>query len=73
MGVTQRLIATVVGVVLAFSGIGCVSTDATAPSGDARHVAKGCFNVRDVLSFEALHDKYVYVRCRRGKHYLLTM
>ena len=32
-----------------------------------------CFNVRDVRSFDAIHDRYVYVRCRRGKHYLLTM
>jgi len=33
----------------------------------------GGFNVRDVRSFDAIHDRYVYVRCRRGKHYLLTM
>ena len=32
-----------------------------------------CFNVRDVRSFDAIHDRYVYVRCRRGKHYLLAM
>jgi len=62
-----------IGVVLALSGFGCASTDANAPSEDAPPAADACFNVRDVLSFEALHDKYVYVRCRRGKHYLLTM
>ena len=33
----------------------------------------GGFNVRDVRSFDAIHDRYAYVRCRRGKHYLLTM
>ena len=33
----------------------------------------GGFNVRDVRSLDAIHDRYVYVQCRRGKHYLLTM
>jgi hypothetical protein len=34
---------------------------------------KTCFNVRDTRSYTALHDRYVYVKCVRKKHYLLTI
>jgi hypothetical protein len=59
--------------VLSLNGFGCASTDPTASGDGQPSAAKACFNVRDVLSFDALHDKFVYVRCRRGLHFLLTM
>lgn len=34
---------------------------------------KTCFNVRDVRSISAVEDRFVYVRCIRDRHYLLTM
>ena len=34
---------------------------------------KTCFNVRDVRSISAVEDRFVYVRCIRDQHYLLTM
>jgi hypothetical protein len=34
---------------------------------------KTCFNVRDVRSISAIEDRFVYVRCIRDQHYLLTM
>jgi hypothetical protein len=61
------------GLTLAFTGLGCTSTKSADNREDAPVAQEACFNVRDVLSFDALHDKYVYVRCRRGRHYLLTM
>ena len=58
---------------LIVAGLGCASTSADAPREDEPPAADACFNVRDVLSFEALHDRFVYVRCRRSRHFLLTM
>lgn len=34
---------------------------------------KACFRVRDTRSFEAVDDRFVYLKCVRNKHYLLTM
>ena len=34
---------------------------------------KACFRVRDTRSFDAVDDRFVYLRCVRDKHYLLTM
>jgi len=61
------------GLTLAFTGLGCTSTKSADTREDAPVAQEACFNVRDVLSFDALHDKFVYVSCRRGRHYLLTM
>lgn len=36
-------------------------------------VEKACFRVRDTRSIDAVDDRFVYVRCVRDKHYLLTM
>jgi len=48
---------------------------ATAESAPAAAVPskKTCFNVRDVRSISAVEDRFVYVRCIRDQHYLLTM
>ena len=73
MGTKQRVTKSLLGLVLTVTGIACSSTTPAAPSEGAPPAAGSCFNVRDVLSFEALHDKYVSVRCRRGKHFLLTL
>jgi len=34
---------------------------------------KACFRVRYTRSFDAVDDRFVYVRCVQDKHYLLTM
>lgn len=34
---------------------------------------KACFRVRNTRSFDAVDDRFVYVRCVQDKHYLLTM
>lgn len=34
---------------------------------------KACFRVRDVRSFDAVDDRFVYVRGVRNQHFLLTM
>ena len=73
MGPKQRMIAVSLGLIVTISGFGCTSTSATAAGEGEPPAAKACFNVRDVLSFDALHDKFVYVRCRHGRHFLLTM
>jgi len=73
MGSKQRMIALLLGLIVTISGLGCTSTSAAAAGESEPPSAKACFNVRDVLSFDALHDKFVYVRCRRGRHFLLTM
>jgi len=73
MGPKQRMIAVSLGLIVTISGFGCASTNAAAAGEGEPPAAKACFNVRDVLSFDALHDKFVYVSCRHGRHFLLTM
>ncbi len=34
---------------------------------------KACFRVRDARSLDAVDDRFVYLRCVRDKHFLLTM
>jgi len=34
---------------------------------------KACFRIRNTRSFDAVDDRFVYVRCVRDRHYLLTM
>ena len=60
--------------VLTGTAPGCAASSAPAGTAvDNRGDERACFNVKDALSFSALHDKFVYVRCRRDRHYLLTM
>jgi len=73
MGPKQRMIAVSLGLIVTISGLGCTSTSAAAAGEGEPPAAEACFNVRDVLSFDALHDKFVYVSCRHGRHFLLTM
>ena len=73
MSTKLRAITGILVLTLTVTGFGCASTNAAAPRAGEPPAAEACFNVRDVLSFEALHDKFVYVRCRRKRHYLLTM
>jgi hypothetical protein len=60
-------------VVLTVVVLGCTSTRNISVSGDRPGAEATCFNVIDLRSLTALHDRYVFARCRRGKHYLLTM
>jgi hypothetical protein len=69
----QRTIASLLGLILTATGLGCTSTKAVETSDSDAVAEEACFNVRDVRSFDAIHDRFVYVRCVRGKHYLLTM
>ena len=73
MKTKQRAIASFLALVLMLTGLGCTSTNGVDTSEDVPVTEEACFNVLDVRSFDALHDRYVYARCRGGKHYLLTM
>jgi hypothetical protein len=44
-----------------------------AKTGEVPKAEKACFRVRDTRSFDAVDDRFVYLRCVRDKHYLLTM
>jgi len=49
-------------------------TQKTAETTDTEPTAvAACFSVRDTRSYHVLHDRYVYVRCIRKKHFLLTI
>jgi hypothetical protein len=52
---------------------GCASTERADNREGQPATENVCFNVLDIRSFDALHDRFVYLRCLRGKHYLLTM
>ncbi len=73
MKMNQRTIASLLGLILTTTGFGCTSTKAVETSDSDVVAEEACFNIRDVRSFDAIHDRFVYVRCVRGKHYLLTM
>ena len=61
------------GLIVMLTASACGSTG-SAESSDSEPVAnEACFNVRDTRSYHALHDRYVYVRCVRKKHFLLTI
>lgn len=61
--------AKLVLVLLVATVSGCTS----APDSAESSVESACFRVRDVRSFEAVDDRFVYVRCVRDRHFLLTM
>jgi hypothetical protein len=46
---------------------GCSSTPANDTGADA------CLRVRDVRGYTALHDRYVFIRAARDRHYLLEI
>ena len=73
MKTKQRPIASLLALVLTATGPACTSTKNVETGQGERAAEEACFNVLDVRSFGALHDRFVYVRCLRGKHYLLTM
>jgi len=73
MKTKQRAIASFLVLVLTVTGLGCTSTKEIESNKGSASTEETCFNVRDVRSFNAIHDRYVYARCRRGTHYLLTM
>jgi len=52
---------------------GCASTERDDSSKGQRATENVCFNVLDGRSFDALHDRFVDLRCLRGQHDLLTM
>ena len=61
------------GLIVMLTASACGSTG-SAESSDSEPVAdEACFNVRDTRSYHALHDRFVYVRCARKKHFLLTI
>ena len=69
----RAIVFVLYGAVLVF--IACASAPAdksrSAPAGET--VAGTYFYVRDTRGFHALHDRYVYVKCVRDKHFLLTI
>ena len=73
MNVVQRTIATTLVLIVVVTATACVSAKKDESSGGESLTGEICFNVLDVRSFDALADRFVYLRCLRGKHYLLTM
>ena len=59
---------------MALFGCGLALAGEPTPSTEGEPAAvKACFRVRDTRSFDAVDDRFVYVRCIRDRHYLLTM
>jgi hypothetical protein len=73
MSVTRRTLASLFVLIVTVAGTACTSTKEVEKIEGSPIAEDACFNVRDVRSFDAIHDRFVYVRCLRGKHYLLTM
>ena len=69
----RRTAARLLGLILMISGLACTSTQKVVTSGRRTDPKEACFNVRNVRTFSALHERYVYVRVRSDEHYLLTM
>jgi hypothetical protein len=70
----QRTAAWLLGLVVIVLGPTC--TSAQKKDVATRRVTdpeEACFNVRNVSSFSALNERFVYVRLLRGESYLLTL
>ena len=69
----RRVVSAVLGCVI----LSCAPLFAGEPGqvddGVGTLAEKACFRVRDVRSFDAVDDRFVYVRGVRNQHFLLTM
>ena len=71
---TQSLRMMGVWLGLVLFGYGLALAGESTPSNEGEPtVVEACFRVRDTRSFDAVDDRFVYVRCIRDRHYLLTM
>ena len=70
---TRRTLASLFVLIVTIAGTACTSTKEVGIIEAAPIAEDACFNVRDVRSFDAIRDRFVYVRCLRDRHYLLTM
>jgi len=70
-----KFIASFIMVVVVLFGAGSAEAEQQSEqkSGEASTPKKACFRVRDTRSLSAVDDRFVYVRCIRDRHYLLTM
>jgi len=73
MHLMQRTAAWLLGLILTVSGLACTSTQKVVTSGRRTDPKEACFNVRNVSSSSALHERFVYVRLLGGESYLLTL
>jgi len=73
MRVIRQLLELFLALIVTVAAMACTSTKAVETSEGGPVTEETCFNVRDVRSFDAIDDRFVYLRCLRGKHYLLTM
>jgi hypothetical protein len=60
------------GLILFGYGLALAGEPTPSNEGEPKAV-EACFRVRDTRSFDAVDDRFVYVRCIRDRHYLLTM
>ena len=71
---TQSLQKMGVWLPLVLFGYGLTLAGEPTPSNEGEPTAvDACFRVRNTRSFDAVDDRFVYLRCVRDKHYLLTM
>ena len=70
---TLKRIAVVVFMLAGVSNAVLAQEEPKPKTGEEPKAEKACFRVRNTRSFDAVDDRFVYVRCVRDKHYLLTM
>jgi len=70
---TRRTLASLFVLMVVIAGTACTSTEEVGKIEGSPIAEDACFNIRDVRSFDAIHDRFVYVRCLRDGRYLLTM
>jgi len=63
----------VLGSSVLWGGSSLAENPVKTPAADEVHAEKACFRVRDTRSLSAVDDRFVYVRCIRDRHYLLTV
>ena len=73
MNVTRCGLSSLFALIVTIAGTACTSTKEVGKIEGSPIAEEACFNVRDVRSFDAIRDRFVYVRCLRDGHYLLTM
>jgi hypothetical protein len=71
--IKQQTVPWLLGLVLTVPWLACTSTQKVVTSRSWTDPKEACFNVRNIASFSALHERFVYVRLLSGESYLLTL
>ena len=69
----KKKIAFILGLISTLASLGCASTPDSETKSPGARAARECFDQAGVRAYSPLDERFVYVRVRGDKHYLLTI